>query len=311
MAKKQPANKTPLVSVILPTFNRAKTIVRAIESVLNQSVADFELIIVDDASRDGTREIIDGIDDQRLRYLAHPKQQGAAAARNTGIAAARGEYISFQDSDDVWLSTKLAEQLELINSGPEIEAVFSPYTRISPGQRQQIPAAVTAEMQGDILAAILGKSFIGTPTLLLKRAVLDRCGGFNPELKALEDWELSIRLAKLCRFACANKPLLNAYVTGGSVSENEEIMLQAMKQIVGLHQEEYDLYPGSEARIWTFIGNRKCLAGKMREGRNHFSQALRADYWCGAAWFGLFLAWTGENIYRTIVSVKRRLSARF
>jgi len=92
--------KNPTVSVIIPTYNRAHTIGRAIKSVLNQTYQDFEIIVVDDGSTDNTEEVVKSFRDKRIRYIQHKKNKGAAAARNTGIKSAKGKYIAFQDSDD-------------------------------------------------------------------------------------------------------------------------------------------------------------------------------------------------------------------
>src|SRR4030043_1337098 len=105
----------PTVSVIIPTYNRAHLVGRSIRSVLNQTYQDLEVIVVDDGSKDNTAEIVRGITDPRIVFLKHEKNRGVSAARNTGLKAARGKYIAFQDSDDEWLPQKLEKQLELFN----------------------------------------------------------------------------------------------------------------------------------------------------------------------------------------------------
>ena len=102
---------TPPVSVVIPAYNRAATIGAAIESVLRQTWEDFELVVVDDGSTDGTLEAARRIADPRLRVVAAPHNMGAAGARNLGVAEARGTWIAFQDSDDEWLPEKLAKQM--------------------------------------------------------------------------------------------------------------------------------------------------------------------------------------------------------
>lgn len=106
------AKNNPKVSVIIPTYNRAHLIGRAIKSVLNQTYKDFEIIIVDDGSTDKTEEVVKDFKDERVRYIRREKNKGGSAARNTGIKAARGEYIAFQDSDDEWLPEKLEKQMK-------------------------------------------------------------------------------------------------------------------------------------------------------------------------------------------------------
>ena len=103
----------PLVTVIIPTYNRAKTIERSINSVLSQSYSNLELIVVDDGSSDNTKSVVENIDDSRVRYIWQ-NNSGACAARNNGINNARGEYIAFNDSDDTWKPNKLEKQLEVV-----------------------------------------------------------------------------------------------------------------------------------------------------------------------------------------------------
>ena len=97
----------PVVSVVIPTYNRACLLGRAIQCVLNQSFQDIEVIVVDDASQDNSADIVNSLDDSRIKYLRHEKNRGGSSARNTGIKAARGEYIAFLDDDDEWMPTKI------------------------------------------------------------------------------------------------------------------------------------------------------------------------------------------------------------
>ena len=105
--------KSPTISVIIPTYNRADFIGRAIESVLDQTYQDFEIIVIDDGSKDNTENIVKSFDDTRITYIRLKDNKGAAVARNTGIGTARGKFIAFQDSDDEWLPQKLAKQMEV------------------------------------------------------------------------------------------------------------------------------------------------------------------------------------------------------
>ena len=112
------------VSVIIPTYNREGILGRSIESVLNQTYTEFELIIVDDGSTDNTRQLVENIHDDRISYYYVKNNSGAAAARNYGIERAEGEYIAFQDSDDYWHSDKLEKQMKVMESNPDIGFVF-------------------------------------------------------------------------------------------------------------------------------------------------------------------------------------------
>ncbi len=112
------------VSVVLPTYNRVRTLERAVHSVLAQSFTDLELIVVDDGSRDNTHELMTRLadSDRRVRYIQHPANLGQSRARNTGISSAAGKFIAFQDSDDEWLPAKLGRQVEAMEDFPGMSA---------------------------------------------------------------------------------------------------------------------------------------------------------------------------------------------
>src|SRR2546429_9117536 len=113
----------PKVSVIIPTYNRAEFLCSAITSVLNQTFHNFEIIVVDDASQDHTREVMNSLGDKRIRYIRHEKNKGVAATRNTGLVNAKGTYIAFLDDDDEWLPEKLQKQFNLLESCQNIVGV--------------------------------------------------------------------------------------------------------------------------------------------------------------------------------------------
>ena len=120
----------PCVSVILPTFNRADLLAPSVRSVLNQDFTDLELIVVDDGSTDHTTRVLDSIKDSRLQLLRLDSNRGQSAARNAGIEKSRGEFIAFQDSDDVWYRNKLSRQIDVFRSCPEVSVVYSDMRRI-------------------------------------------------------------------------------------------------------------------------------------------------------------------------------------
>ena len=116
----------PTISVIIPTYNRAHLIGKAVKSVLSQTYQDFEIIVVDDGSTDNTEEIVKSFTDYKIYYICHKHNRGASAARNTGIKASRGEYIAFLDSHDEWLPEKLDKQIKTFNSeSSEVGVVYN------------------------------------------------------------------------------------------------------------------------------------------------------------------------------------------
>ncbi|MEA3350641.1 MAG: glycosyltransferase family 2 protein, partial [Chloroflexota bacterium] len=171
----------PFVSVIVPTHNRADLLPRAIGSVLKQSYPRLECIVVDDAPDDSSEAVVAQFDDDRLVYLQHETNRGASAARNTGIAQAKGEMIAFLDDDDEWLPTKLEKQVPLLeNAPPQVGMV---YCWMDYYDRGRLATEHHPTYRGYVFPHVLdGQRIGGCPTLLVRRSVFEDVGGFDESL---------------------------------------------------------------------------------------------------------------------------------
>jgi len=179
----------PKVSVIIPTYNRAKLLPRAVNSVLNQTFKDFELIIVDDASTDNTEEVVRRYKDHRIKYIRHKTNKGISISTNEGINKSKGQYIAFQDSDDEWLPEKLKKQMEIITCESNIGVVYTGYIRISPTKKDYLPSKEVIRKNGNLHHDLLRENFIAKPTTLIPKKVLDEVGLFDENISQLVDWE--------------------------------------------------------------------------------------------------------------------------
>lgn len=204
----------PLVSIILPTFNRAKSIEKSIKSILNQTFKDFELIIVDDGSNDNTEEVVSNFKDSRIILLKNSVNKGQSAARNIGIKNINkdSKFIGFQDSDDIWIKNKLELQIRTFKKSPKnVGVVFCSYKKIYHNKTYElIPSQKIPEI-GDMYYKLLESSFIGTPTAIIKKQCIEKVGGFDESLTYLEDWEFFIRISKFFHIKFINIPLLYSY----------------------------------------------------------------------------------------------------
>lgn len=195
------------ISVIIPLYNRREEIGRALASVLRQSRAPDEIVVVDDASRDGSAEAVATLRESRIRLLRHERNLGAAAARNTGIAAARGEWIALLDSDDEWNERKLALQIEALTRAPGAATagvtgyVIRDYRTRE--EREFLPSAADATLDRLVWGCPLG---VGS-TLLARRSVFAEIGGFDADLPRLEDWEWLMRYLPAHRLDVLAQPL--------------------------------------------------------------------------------------------------------
>lgn len=185
----------PRVSVIIPTYNRARIIKEAVESVLAQDYKNFELIVVDDGSQDNTSEILASYGND-IRMLVQ-ENRGVSAARNRGIAEASGRFVAFLDSDDLWLPQKLSTQVEFFNQSPDAlicqteEVWIRDGIRVNPKKRHKKPS-------GMIFEPSLELCLVSPSAVMIRRDLLDGAGGFDESLPACEDYDLWLRIS--CRF---------------------------------------------------------------------------------------------------------------
>ncbi len=256
-----------LVSVIIPTYNRAGHVGCAVRSVLTQTHEDLELIVVDDGSTDSTREILSGFKDKRLKAVDQ-ENKGVAAARNLGLGLARGRYVAFLDSDDYWLEKKLELQLGFMQeSGFCIsqtqEAWMRKGKRVNPGIRHQ-------KFAGWIFARSLELCLV-SPSCVMLHADLVRQGFvFNDSLPACEDYELWLRVALHCPVGLV--PRVLTVKQGGRTDQLSRSIIgldlwriQALLKIL----EKRDLTPEKKALVLQALQekSRVYIAGCQKRGR--------------------------------------------
>jgi glycosyltransferase involved in cell wall biosynthesis len=288
--------KNPTVSVILPTYNRAKLIDRAIKSVLGQTYQDFELIIVDDGSNDNTKDVVNSFDDKRIRYVWHKENKGANAARNTGIAMARGKYVAFQDSDDEWLPEKLEKQMRVFKN-TSVGVVYTGFWRIKGNEKTYIPSSKIEQKEGNIHHMLLHGNFVTTQAAVIKRECFNKAGLFDESLPRLQDWELFIRISKHYLFKCVDEPLVISYFTPKSISANQEALISAHLYILEKHYDDLKMDNKLLAYHHFNIGNFLYLSGDFDRGKTFLRKALRTDprnsKYLGAA----FASMLGKDVY--------------
>jgi len=199
---------TPAVSVIIPTYNRSARVADAVRSVLHQTFEDWELIVVDDGSTDGTARILDGWD-TRMRVVSQSRS-GVSSARNRGVEESRGDLIAFLDSDDRWLSRKLEVQTAFFHRFPGAIICQTEEIWIRNGRRVN-PRAHHRKQGGDIFRISLERCMISPSAVMMRRRLLEETGGFDPSLQACEDYDLWLRVTARHPVALIPEPLLIRY----------------------------------------------------------------------------------------------------
>ncbi len=196
-------------SVIIPAFNRASTLLRALDSVLKQDPLPEEVIIVDDGSTDGTKELVMKRAKGEIKYLSQPNR-GPAAARNLGIRTARSELIAFLDSDDEWLAGKLAAQREYFQKNPDVLICQTEEIWIRNGKRVN-PMKKHKKYGGWIFEKCLPLCIVSPSAVIMRREFFDRVGIFDESLPACEDYDLWLRASAQMPIGLVEKPLITRY----------------------------------------------------------------------------------------------------
>jgi len=267
--------KTPKVSVIIPTYNRAHLVGRAIRSVLNQTYQDFEIIVVDDGSTDNTEEVVKSFNDPRIRYIRHEENRGGSAARNTGIRAARGEYIAFLDSDDEWLPKKLEKQLQKFSQvGRQVAAVYVG-REWRDCQREKTVRVFVPRFRGRIFKYLLMENVVGSCTdVMVRKACLEEVGLFDERLPARQDIDLWIRLAKKYEFDFIPEILSIRCLHDDRISADSNRRLRGYEMLLEKYRPDIERNRRVLARYLYQIGKLYLALGKPKEARKQFWRAF-------------------------------------
>lgn len=221
----------PLISVIIPVYNGEKTIKETIESVLNQTFSDLELIVINDGSQDGTSEIVNRIREPRLKFFSYPNA-GLAASRNRGISLAVGEFISFIDADDLWTPDKLESQFNALQANSQAAVAYSWTDWIDESDHFLRPGGYILA-NGDVHEQLLKRDFIeGGSNVLIRAKALAEVGGFDESLNAVEDWDMWLRLAARYEFVCIPSPQILYRISPNSMSTDVWKMETASLQVL-------------------------------------------------------------------------------
>jgi glycosyltransferase involved in cell wall biosynthesis len=229
----------PCVSVLIPVYNRAGTVGRAIRSVLSQTFENWELLIIDDGSTDGTPGVVADFRDPRLHYYRLDPNRGHCAARNYGIDLARGTYVSFLDSDDEWFPEKLAREVAAFKTGGDaLGMVYCGKELFDPEGRLLLQRLPTFE--GEVFRQLLASDFIGSCSrVAVRRSILAAEGGFDENLPIYDDWDLWLRVAKVAKVASVPAVLVRRHIGGSQLSGSLMRIFDGRRRVVEKHRQEF------------------------------------------------------------------------
>jgi len=290
------------LSVVIPLYNKAPYIERALKSVLSQSFRDFEVVVVDDGSTDGGDKVVEGMGEERIR-LIHQENAGVSAARNTAIKSANGEWVAFLDADDEWFSNKLELQVNAIRTRPDVVWASGGYISVRGEKILAYQKNFESEWFEDditirdVLVPLASGHRLWIGTVMIKRRVLLEVGGFDPSLHIGEELDLWLRVAvKYPQIIYVTGPIAKYYtgIEGSLVSEavrkaDVAFSCMAIRRVISMMGQ----FDAERAKLVAQLSQRLILdSGKamLGLGNNRFSRELFNNFsWLRLGVKGMFL----------------------
>lgn len=255
----------PLVSVVIPTFNRSDLLPDAIDSVVDQTYRNWELIIVDDGSTDDTEQVVNSYSDSRVRYTENTGSKGPGGARNTGVRKAKGGYIAFLDSDDVWTSGKLRAQVDCMEANPRTGLVAGRCIYVDDeleptGYESPSPKEIPYE-EICVSTSVPGSS----SNVLVRRRAFEDAGGFDPELLRGEDRDLWIRISRHWKVYCVDEVTAKIRVHDEERQHRDLETVLECREAINRRIPEGSLRQKAQAWMWYNVGLR-LMQGRLSDG---------------------------------------------
>ena len=284
------------ISVLVPTYNCVPYLKRALESVLNQTFKDFEIIVINDGSVDNTKKVVESYQKAnpgKIVYI-YQENQGVAVARNAGIKAAKSDYLALLDADDIWCPDRLEKGMETIGSDPGIGLVHANITRVDEnGMTLSTPVRDLKYLTGPMFENIfLRKADIACPTVLFRKACCDEVGLFDPHLTRLgcEDRELWLRIARKFKIVYIDQVLALYRVRLNSMSNNQQKMLKARLYVVDkfFPSEKNDrLRRLALAKIYRDLGDEHLFRQQFKHAKERYWESITFNPFSFWAWINL------------------------
>lgn len=268
---------TPTVSVVIPTYNREHLLSRSLDSVLAQTFTDFEVLVVDDGSTDGTAVLMAEYEarDGRIRYLSQPRNAGVSAARNRGLREARGDFIAFLDSDDEWFPTKLERQITRFKALPgKVGLLYGGVENLGPDKERMV---ATPTHRGRLYPVLLKQNVIhGTSGVMLRRAAVRRAGFFDEVIPAIEDWDYWLRVTEHFEVDFVPEPLIRYHDPEGVERKSLDTRDNMEARAYLYDKYSTNMRRAGVAHLFLLESARRYLAAPKRDARRALQLTLRA-----------------------------------
>jgi len=282
----------PKVSVVIPTYNAAQYIGETVESVLNQSYKEYEIVVVNDGSTDNTEQVLQKYGN-RIRYIKQTNG-GEGAARNRGIREAHGEWVAFLDADDLWLPHKLKVQMEFAAQHPDVDLIYGDASSFD------INGVLTKSMfkerrpyEGYVINNLLVENFVPVLSVIVRKKCLEKSGLFKEGMKHCTDYEMWLRCAKFFKFGYVNEVIVSYRIHEKGISQNIEEMHKAHLSILNTALKDMKIPYATAARIRGFNYFKfgyVCFEKKHKDASKNFFLSILNNPFYLKGWVYLFLS---------------------
>jgi glycosyltransferase involved in cell wall biosynthesis len=295
-----------LISVVMPTYQRPQYIGQAIESVLNQTYSNWELLIIDDNLagddyRKSTGNVIeDYLGDNRIKYIKNAGSANGAIARNAGIREARGEFIAFLDDDDLWEPEKLQLQFEVFRNEDVGLVYCKRFFFNDQGERCNKPQKDL--IRGNVFKEMLGKHYIATCTAMVKRECFDRVGLFDEKLPSRQDHDMFLRIAQFYKIGLVEKALVGIRIHPVRISRNPDKKNRGWELFLKKWDHQFARYPSLKKKLYSYyhfeMGKIYYYHGDFSSARKHLYKTTKYNFFHYKSWILLFLTLIGYRMIR-------------
>lgn len=269
--------KRPQVTVIIPTYNRARLLARALDSVIAQTFDDFEVLVVDDGSTDDIEGTTAAYADRRIRYLRQPQNAGVAAARNRGLRESRGELIAFLDSDDEWFPEKLARQVARFGDLPSHVGLL--YGGVENEDGRGGRRILTPRYRGNVYLELLVHNVIhGTSGVMIRRLVVASAGFFDEGIPAIEDYDYWLRIARFFEIDYIEEPLIRYHEPADLERKSLNVRDNRDAREWLYRKHAWRMREAGVAHLFLVTSARKALSARQPDIRTARRLALRAVF---------------------------------
>jgi glycosyltransferase involved in cell wall biosynthesis len=304
----------PEVSVVIPTFNSARFLDEALQSILDQSFKDYEIIVVDDGSTDQTKQVVARYGD-KIKYILQ-ENSGPAAAKNNGIRNSSGKYIAFLDADDMWLPTKLEKQVKMFRQHPELAMVFTENVCFNEGGIYKTSLVKRSRlMNGDVAKNIFLYSGVATPTVMVRKEIFDRVGLFEEKLYMAEDDNMWVRIAAKFKVALIDEPLVRVRTHPQRATTDKKKLFEMVQTNIhllsqrseGVKERLENVIPLKLSQVQFSLGYHYFENCDFKGARKAFAKGISCYRWNWRNYLYLLLSFLPKKTIQRIKQLKNKV----